>query len=127
VSVVPSGAAFAIADQHIVTDDNSNGEVDAGESVRFNLQLQNVGTSRADGLTGTLSSSDSLVTISDDNANFSSIGPQELAWSGGYQSSYAFRFSVDAGASSGHSISFSLTLTDELLNSWEQSFAFVVQ
>ncbi|MBU0509390.1 hypothetical protein KKH27_11225 [bacterium] len=85
-----------------------------GQVVALTLSLKNWGTSSAGGVEATLSTSDPYITgISD---NYESYGT--IAAGGTVTRTSAFTFTVSSYAPAGHVLQFTLTVNDNLANTW---------
>jgi len=95
--------------QSKTTDDslgNNNGAVDPGESISMNITLVNNGGVAATGITGSLSTSTSGVSVTQANSAYPDIGV-----SGTGINNTAYQFSVSGSVACGTVIDFSLTVT----------------
>ncbi len=90
---------------HTIDDSpgNNDGQINAGETIRMNVTLQNLGID-ATGISTTLSSSNPHVTVTSASALFPDI-PQ----SGSGESSSQYEFTVSPSATDGEIISFSVS------------------
>lgn len=118
ITVIPPGGAYVIFDSFIIDDSsgNNNNLLDYGESVLLDVTLSNVGTSQADNVDATLSTTDQYVTILDDNQNFGNIPAGQTVTQSG-----AFAFEVDGDVPDGHGILFTLEATDGT-DTWTSTF-----
>ena len=118
---------------------NNDGIANRGEAFRLNVELKNSGTSAVNGVTATLSSSDSYVTINPasnshaygtinagyykDITDYSSSSSSSI-----YSASDAdcFLVSISSSCPPGRQITFSLSITDANNNSWSDTFVLTV-
>lgn len=115
---------------------NGDNIANKGESVRLNVELLNTGTSDATGITATLSTTDSYVTV---NSNYKtatygtitsdypyfSIGDYSGSTTtsvGAASSSSCFLFSVNTTCPANHSVLFNLAISDNRGNTWNDTF-----
>ena len=63
---------------------NSNGQLDQGENILFEIKLHNSGTSIAHNVSGVLSTTDSEITISNNTVNVGDIAGGADAWAQSY-------------------------------------------
>lgn len=91
---------------------NDNGEINPSESIELAVELQNHGGTDHTNITGTLSSNDPFVTITDSDETYGSIDAGNTQWGGD-----DFDFSVDPGCPDGHVLAFDLAV-DADLGSW---------
>ena len=80
VAVQPSTGAYVQVDEQLVSDNNNN-LPDYGETVQYNLALNNVGTEAATNVLATISSTDAYITITDNTAEFGTIPAGETVTS----------------------------------------------
>jgi len=85
---------------------NGDGAVNPGETIELPVALQNLGTSSANNVTATLSSSDPYVTVTDGTESFGTIPAGSTVWSG-----EDFDFTVAANAPAGRVLDFDLVAT----------------
>ena len=123
---------------------NDDGLVTPGESLYLDVKAYNAGSSKALGVTATLSTTSNYVTIErdsytigdmkagyyksltdtyDNNSNFSQC---KLMYSS-YYSERAFMFSVDSSCPSGTELPFTVTFTDSSGNVWTDTLTIPVQ
>ncbi len=86
---------------------NANGRLDPGETSSLVFELNNIGELAGTSLTGVLSTSNPLITITDNTADFGSIGIGEIGSNG------ASPFAVEADSTiyNGANVNFDLELT----------------
>ena len=102
----------------IKNDDNGNGVLEAGETADLGVVLNNSGSEIALQLKGTLSSESDLITIENNNAEFSSIAPNA--------SSIAyFKVTLSNNATNNLDIPFELVVTDKYNKVKNISFDYV--
>ena len=118
VAVVATGAGLQALSTSIVSDNNRDRRVNKGETITFNVQLRNSGTSRVNALQATLTTMDSYATISDSTSSYGDIEPGASEWGNGYETSSAFGFSVLQTAPANHAIDFALDVRDANSNTW---------
>ncbi len=112
---VVSGPAEALGTRAVVIDDDAiggtvgdnNGSWDAGETVDLNVPVKNVGSQNAPFVTGTLTTTDSLVTITSGVASYGSLAPSTQG-----SPTPSFRVSVPATAPDQREVPFKLQLLD---------------
>ncbi len=129
VSVIPPEGAFIIYDSHTINDPskvedaetNNNGLLDYGETVTLNVGLKNVGTQSATGVTATLKSTDSYITITDSVESFGSFNAGELILKPN-----AFGFTASSSIPDQHVCNFTIVAKDAV-NNWESFFSIKAQ
>lgn len=100
---------------------NNNGIIDAGENISLNIVLKNNGMQTATGVSATISTSTSGITITDNSSAFPNISGQ-----GGTGSSIdGFSFKVNSSVSCGTVINFNINITSNE-GSWSDSFSLTV-
>ncbi len=130
--VVPIVASSepVLADLPCVVDDdnlggtsgNGNGVVDAGEVVDLLVSLRNNGGSGAPGVTGSLTTTDGLVSITGAEASYGTIAAGATA-----SPSNGFRVSVPYTVPDQHEFPFQLTLLDGSGRHFAESFALTAR
>lgn len=122
------------------TTGNSNSLANKGETVRLNVEIKNTGTSDAKNITGTLTTTDSYVTvnasyrtatygnISSDYPYFSigDYGGSTTSSVNSAASSSCFLLVISSTCPPSRSVPFVLTLTDDKSNTWSVNFNIIV-
>jgi len=99
---------------------NDDGQINAGEEIDLDVYLRNTGSGAATGISATLSSSSSYVTITDANENWPDISPGDTE-----PCNADFDFDVSSSAPAGHTMNFTLSITSDQ-GSWTRSFSLQV-
>ncbi len=100
---------------------NWDGEINTGEEALVNLSLRNQGGERADSVQAFLTTSDSLIFISDSIEEYGTIGPGDTTvWK------QAFAFSLSPQAENGHAVFFDLGIEDSSGNQWMETICLRV-
>ncbi|MEA2104088.1 MAG: C25 family cysteine peptidase, partial [Candidatus Cloacimonadota bacterium] len=86
---------------------NDNQRLDPGETVDFNIQVNNIGTSNSNNAIGILSSNDPYITINNAENNYDTISAQDSAVR-------SFSVTADPQPPIGHLASFTFEVTDEV-------------
>ena len=110
-----TGYAPQINISDVSVSDGDNGRLDPGETADIIVSLENTGGALANNILATLSTSDSYITISDDNAMITSL-------SAGSTNTVTLNVSVSASAPVGHTANFSLAITAD--NSYTNNDGF---
>ncbi|MFN8588931.1 MAG: C25 family cysteine peptidase [Candidatus Eisenbacteria bacterium] len=76
---VHAGEVYTYGHGETETTGNSNGRPEAGEVVNYTVQIRNIGTGYARGVTAKLRSYDGLATVTDSVATFGDIAPSTTA------------------------------------------------
>jgi hypothetical protein len=120
VSVVPSSGAYVIYESHITNDasGNGNGMLDYGEAPSMTIALTNVGSSDANNVQVTLTTSDPYVTITDGEENYGSIPAGQTV-----QVDDAFGLQIANDIPDGHYIQFELESVGDA--TWNSAFSDV--
>jgi hypothetical protein len=118
---------------------NGDGIINKGETVRLNVELKNTGTSAANNLSATLSTTDSYITVSPASAthsygtiNAGYYKDMEDYSSDSYSSvqsaasTTCFLFTVSSSCPTAHIVNFSLDISDSNNNSWSDIFTLTV-
>jgi len=133
----PKGVVFSR--YTIYSDDNNDGIVNKGETIQIRVYLKNTGTSQANNVYATLSTSSPYVTLTTYggvteawydtiySGKESTQGESYNASSGGVQYSwYSYEFKVGSAPSS-TVLNFTLNINDAFNNTWVSSFNITVQ
>ncbi|HVP57649.1 MAG TPA: C25 family cysteine peptidase [bacterium] len=112
IAVEPSGRPVVIISQFAIDDDatgashgNSNGALDAGETIESTVSLKNVGQDSALSVSAVLRTSDPYVTVIDSSGAFGDIAPESTVvppWS--------FTYQVSPAAPDSHTVTFELAI-----------------
>ncbi len=118
ISVIPPGGPYVMLDNYLIDDSsaNNNGLLDYNESVLLDMTLMNVGTDPASNVTAVLMSTDTYVTIIDNNQTFGNIASGATSTETG-----AFAFEIDASVPDLHNAAFELHVTDGT-DTWISNF-----
>ncbi|NOZ84858.1 MAG: hypothetical protein GXP49_01070 [Deltaproteobacteria bacterium] len=112
----------------VYKDDNDDELISQNETIQLNLAVKNHGTSRADSVTAVLSTQDQDVQkITKPNADFHTLGSNDIEYGDntdpGGTASYSFEFVVADGVGTGDTLDFLLTMHDEHMNEWTDTFS----
>ncbi len=99
---------------HRISGGNGDYEVNPGETLSTSVTLKNFGNQSVDNVSGTLRSTDTLVTIIDSLKSFGTITPGDSAVSLG-----EYRFQVSPNAQNAHIIYFTLHIEGNSGRSWD--------
>jgi hypothetical protein len=117
---------------------NGNGIINKTESVKLKIYLKNIGTKQANKVKGTITCTNSYVTnlsptgsISFNSHNLTaddyiSINEERYGYSGSFPVEYTISFDIPYGAYTGASPTFTISITDESLNQWTDSFTITI-
>lgn len=107
---------------------NDNGNIEAGETARLKLRVQNGGTADAMMVSMVAECNDEYVTIVENSTyTFGDIANYFTLSTPDANTNSALMISADAATPSGHAATISLTFTDKFLNQWTDSFSVVIQ
>ncbi|HYV91422.1 MAG TPA: C25 family cysteine peptidase [Chitinophagales bacterium] len=126
IATIPAAAAngpYVVNTSTVINDvsGNNNGLADYNETVGFDITLQNVGSATAQGIVATLTTTDPLITITDNSETFSDIA------SGASDSHIsAFTINVADNVPDGHIASFTTTITDNAYDTWTSHFQIIL-
>jgi hypothetical protein len=140
VQVFNTNAILGFGRYEIIYEDDQNGELNPGEIGYLRVYIRNTGTSRANGVEGTIiSSSEYLTSLEPGTA----IGFNSSSGAAGYippsnekygqygyapnYTDYTCKFKILDSTPIGSIISFSLNITDAEGNVWEDSFTIEVK
>jgi hypothetical protein len=128
VPITAASGPYVTLQGYTVDDDavgesqgNGNGVVNAGETIELVVTLKNVGVDPANGVSATLSSTSSRVTLLDTVESFGNIPA-----SGTATCPDDYGFSVASGTPDGEALPFTLTITDgNSRTEWISNFSIV--
>ncbi|RLD80834.1 MAG: hypothetical protein DRJ15_06030 [Bacteroidetes bacterium] len=118
----PAGAYIALNDY--TTNDptgNNNGLVDYGETIALDVILENLGSSDATDVSATLSTTDPLITITDDAQDWGTIAGNSTS-----TQLSAYAFDVAAHVPDQHLASFELNITGTGKEEWSSTFSVLL-
>ena len=119
VPVVEPGPNMTIMDiTH--NDTNGNSQLEPGETDYATISLKNIGDAVANGVSATLSTSDSYITLVNSTVNYGNMAALSVSSGSGQ-----YRFSVSNDCPAGHTVQFALTVTSGT-ETWHLNFAVVV-
>lgn len=134
VTVVATDANIKYSRNVINSDDNSDGNINPGETIGLRVFLKNIGTSQANKVKATISCTSGYVSNiypttsqsfkSDYLDDFISAGSESMY--GAYPNTNTISFKVGASTPSGTQLSFNLAITDESNNTWNDNFTLTV-
>ena len=104
------------------SEGNNDGIVNPGEEIELPLWVKNWGGFIANSVVGKISTSDSLVVITDSVKDFGNIAANDSVYTG----ADGYNFTVNSTCGNGHTIRFNLELFDALDSIWNSSFSVVV-
>lgn len=114
-------ASHLVIDGTYIADDNSNGICEPGEEVSLGVSLHNSGNLEADGVTATLTTTSSFVTLNTVESAYYPVAPGTSG-----VNRIPFSFSVSPSCPDGEVLEFSLTVTSGE-NVWHRDFTFRVE
>jgi len=119
VPIITTSGAYVIYDSCVVDDasGNGNGIIEFGESIDLGVQLENVGSDTAYGVTATLRSADSYITLTDSSEYYGDIADGETSYIAG-----AFGFDVSIDVPDNHNINFEVEVRDGDDSVWTSYF-----
>jgi hypothetical protein len=129
IPVAVTGADIVFSRYVITEDDNSNGALNPGETIQFEVWLTNSGGSSAFDVEATLSSTDQYVTIdAHDSATFGYefLPGAEVKGYNPYLRG-TFRLTASAATPIGQQVPLSLAIVDGASNTWSAGFEIEVQ
>ncbi len=123
LQVVPASGPYLYC-LHPVIDDqasNNNGIPEAGETVNIAFCVTNVGVASAGNVQATLSTSDTMVQVLQNQSNLGTFPAGDTLTTG----DFSIQLSTDAPHL--HSCSFNLHMEDNGGNSWDQTMSMVIR
>ena len=122
LDIIPPSGPYVVYEDHTIQDDltgNNNGQLDYAETVELGITVENVGVAAASGVTGTLSTDDPLIAITQNTAGLGDIPANTTAYI-----DRAFEFEIVPEVEDGHPVAFLLTASDGI-DVWESSFIVI--
>ncbi|MDR1654263.1 MAG: hypothetical protein LBS01_11595 [Prevotellaceae bacterium] len=138
VPVSATGANVIYNSFNVYSDNNSDGIINKGESVRLNVSLKNTGTSMAKAVKATFSTTSSYVSgfTPTSQVNYGDITAYGVKWADyqgnngtyeGYAYYYTVKFTVSSSTPTNTQIPISISIVDESNNTWSASFSVTVE
>lgn len=129
VTVAATMANLTFSKSIIYSDSNSNGKAEAGESIRLITYIKNTGLSLTSGTKVTIKSTSSSIT---GLANYYAFGGYSNVNYGNLsmnqeESHTGLMFNILVGTPKGTVIQFSVILSDQYGNTWNDSFSLTTQ
>ncbi len=120
LDVIPNEGAFVVCSGFTMNDENGNGQADYAENILLSLDMLNVGTDDALGVTVSIASDSEYLTIINDNENYGTIGSNETV-----TIPDGFAVYIAPETPDNTIIPISVTATDELDRSvWNSTISF---
>jgi len=130
VIVEGTGANITYGSYYVYSDNNNDKIVNKGETVRLNVSLKNTGSSTANGVKATFSTTSSYVSgfSPTSQINYGNISAGSTVWKGSSQYyDYAIQFTVSNTTPNNTQIPISISIVDENGNTWTDNFNVTVQ
>lgn len=132
ITVIATSANLTYSKYEIIYEDNDNGIFNTGETAYIKLYVKNTGSSSANSISVSLSSSSSYISsISPSSLNYGDVTPnQEKIATYGYcyenYEQYSFKFNISNSTPTNHQANFSLSMVDESNNTWTDNFSITI-
>ena len=122
INVIPPAGPYVIRETVVINDaaGNNNGLADFGETIQLNVTLKNIGVDPATNVTATVSSANTNITITGNNATFGNI-----AAGGSHLVNNAFSFTVNDSITDQEIVWFSIAATDGV-DVWNSTFSITL-
>ncbi|UCE66302.1 MAG: hypothetical protein JSU85_15915 [Candidatus Zixiibacteriota bacterium] len=119
IPIITTSGAYVIYDSSAVDDasGNGNGVIEFGENINLGVQLENVGSDTAYGVTAKLRSSDIYITLTDSSQYYGDIADGETSYIAG-----AFAFDVSVDVPDNHNTNFEVEVSDANDSVWTSYF-----
>lgn len=119
VPIITTSGAYVIYDSCVVDDGsgNGNGIIEFGESISLGMQIENVGSDTAYGVTAKLLTDDTYIDITDSTEYYGTIADGGIQYIAG-----AFGFDVSVDIPDDHVINFELQVRDSNDSLWFSYF-----
>jgi hypothetical protein len=120
---VISNEPYVILESYEINDPtgNANGLADYSESITLDMTLQNVGNMLAENINATITTADTYVTITDDNAVFGDITIQ-----GNTTITDAFALDIAENVPDQHAVIIQLEASDGTRETWTSNFELIL-
>ncbi|NDP22269.1 MAG: hypothetical protein GZ091_14485 [Paludibacter sp.] len=123
------GANIIYNSQYVYSDNNNDDLVNKGETVKLNIGLQNTGSSTANGVKATFSTTSQYVSgfTPTSQISYGNISAGSTVWKGNSQYyDYAIQFTVSNTTPANTNIPISISIVDESGNTWTANFNVTV-
>ncbi|MDR1182421.1 MAG: hypothetical protein LBL13_10640, partial [Bacteroidales bacterium] len=129
ITVSATGANVLYNSYNVYSDNNNDGIVDKGETVRLNVSLKNTGTSTAKAVNATFSTTSSYVSslMPTMQVNYGDISANSVKWYSQIEKYYVIQFTVSSSTPTNTQIPINISIVDESNNTWSSSFNVTVQ
>jgi hypothetical protein len=121
VEVVPADGPYLVLGQLNYVDGNGDGILNAGESVNLRVQLRNVGSEPATGISATIATIDPYITITHGTQTYPDIPAGSSTWSDGF-----YTFAIAPDCPNQEAVSLTCAITGAGRDTWDAAIAFVV-
>jgi uncharacterized repeat protein (TIGR01451 family) len=115
----------------VYSDNNGDKIINNGETVRLRVWLKNTGTSTANSVKATFSTTSTYVSDFKPTTqlNYGNLATEESVWSynTSISSNYTIQFTVSLSTPAGTQIPVNISITDESGNVWTDSFTVTVE
>ena len=116
----PPSEPYLVIGTIVIDDTNGNGNVDYGETVNLEIDLNNMGLNPATGISAVLSSVDGYVTVTQNFSNYN-----DIAGGGSGTNLTDYTFTVDNDCPDGHYVLFDLDVTSNE-DTWDLDFQLML-
>ncbi|HNQ69535.1 MAG TPA: hypothetical protein PKN32_14240, partial [Bacteroidales bacterium] len=130
VTVVATDANISYNSFYVYSENNDDGQINKGETVKLNVSLKNTGSSTAKAVKATFSTTSSYVTgfSPTTQVSYGDIASNSVKWYNGYETYYSvLQFTVSSSTPANTNIPINISIVDESNNTWSSSFNVIVQ
>jgi hypothetical protein len=122
------GVALKFDSYSIYSDNNNDGVINKGETIRLNVSLKNNGTSTAKSVKATFSTTSQYISnlTPTTQITYGDIAANSVKWYQ-YESYYIIQFTVSSSTPTNTNIPINISIVDESNNTWSSSFNVTVQ
>ena len=122
------GVALKFAECYVSSDNNGDGKVNKGETVKLNVSLKNTGSSTAKGVKATFSSTSQYVSDFSPTmqVSYGDITANSVKWYNNSKYSYILEFTIANSTPENTDIPIEISIRDESNNTWTSSFVVTV-
>jgi hypothetical protein len=123
IQVIPSSGPYLVFSSYTVNDSlggNNNHLADYGESILLNVTVNNIGSQNASSISGTLSTSDTNVTVTSGSFNFGTVAAGEMT-----TGQNAFALTINKYVQDQHQVLCDLLLSNDT-TTWNSTLILVL-
>ena len=126
--MVKTNASLVYSKNSIYSDDNSDGFINPGETIRLKVFLQNVGASESQNVNANFSSTSPYVTMLESSGvDYGDMRANAEKYGSYPPYSYSIKFRLLESTPVNSTIEFPITISDEHGNIWVDSLSIIIK